>query len=279
MSCLTIKNKSDAPSALQRFINLAETQTGHRVKLLGTDRGGEFLGSSLSKWLGDKGIQHVMTPSDAHSQNGRVERAHLTLPNDMRTLLIDSGLPEQFWAEAIAYASYNRNNFMVNKEGKIPVDLCTGQQASLRHLQPFGQRLFYRVHQQQSKLLPRYLPGRLMGYQAGSTSYRVYNPTTRQSVATRDMVIQEVEPAPSTDWNLTITNPSVGEEHASQEEDAPPPASKEDHQEVEEEEATKANEERWIGEQERLDRIKDIPEQELSVEDQSLKRRWRNSNF
>ena len=208
--------------ALKRFINLAETQTGRQVKLLRTDRGGEFLGNSLSKWLGDKGIQHVMTPPDAHTQNGRVERAHLTLANDMRTLLIDSGLPKHFWAEAIAYASYNRNSVMINKEGKTPLDSWTGQQASLQHFQPFGQRLFYRVHQQQSKLLPRYLPGRLMGYQPRSTSYRVYNPATHHVIATRDIVIQEMEPAAATDWNLTITDPSIKEEHASHEEDAPP---------------------------------------------------------
>lgn len=129
------------------------------------------MGSSLSTWLDNKGIQHVNTPPDAHTQNGRVEQAHLTLANDMRTLLIDSQLPKTFWAEAIAYSTYTRNRAMVNHTGKTPEDIWTGQQTSLIHLLPFGQRLFYRVHQQQSKLLPRYLPGRLMGYQPGSTAY------------------------------------------------------------------------------------------------------------
>ena len=46
-----IKRKSDAPLASQHFINLTETQTGRRVKLLRTDQGGEFMTSSLKGWL------------------------------------------------------------------------------------------------------------------------------------------------------------------------------------------------------------------------------------
>jgi hypothetical protein len=118
-----LKRKSDASLALQHFINLTETQTGRKVKLLRTDKGGEFISSALGNWLSGKGIQHIVTPPDAHTQNGRVERAHLTLANDMRTLLIDSQLPERFWAEAIAYASYNRNRVMVNSAGKTPEDI------------------------------------------------------------------------------------------------------------------------------------------------------------
>lgn len=277
-----IKRKSDAPLALQRFIVLAETQTGRKVKLLRTDRGGEFLGNSFSVWLGNKGIQHTTTPPDAHTQNGRVERAHLTLANDMRTLLIDSQLPETFWAEAIAYATYNRNRVMVDSNGKTPEDIWTGQQASLNHLLPFGQRLFYRVHQQQSKLLPRYLPGRLMSYQPGSTSYRIYNPTTRQFIATRDIVVQSPQSPPENrNWTLPIAvqhhidEPPIQEDNNTADGLAEPlPA-----EETETLQRARPQEERWMDEQGRLEEIRDIPEEQLKPSDKALGQRWKHSSM
>jgi len=277
-----IKSKSDAPLALKQFINLAETQTGRKVKSLRTDRGGEFMGNSLGTWLDNKGIQHVTTPPDAHTQNGRVERAHLTLANDMRTLLIDSQLPENFWAEAVAYSTYNRNRVMVNHSGKTPEDIWTGQQTSLDHLLPFGQRLFYRVHQQQSKLQPRYLPGRLMGYQVGSTSYRVYNPTTRQFVSTRDVVVQTPQaPLQDSSWTLPINSPDAA---------APPSIHQEENivsNEISDPGSLLANvravtppfEQRWLDEQRRVDGLKDVPKNELQMEDKALQQRWKHSSM
>lgn len=276
-----IKHKSDAPIALQQFINLTETQTGRKVKLLRTDRGGEFLGNSLSAWLDTKGVQHVKTPPDAHTQNGRVERAHLTLANDMRTLLIDSQLPESFWAEAVAYSTYNRNRVMVNHTGKTPEDIWTGQQASLDHLLPFGQRLFYRVHQQQSKLKPRYLPGRLMGYQPGSTAYRVYNPSTRQFIATKDIVVQAPHiPLQDSSWTLPINSQETTTQVINQELDCVPVGVNNPiPEEAQAPEATPPLKQRWIEEQGRLDEIKNLPEGELQPEDKALRQRWKHSSM
>lgn len=46
-----------------------------------------------------QGIQYIRVPQDAHAQNGRVERVHLTILNLVRTYLIDTGLSQSLWAE------------------------------------------------------------------------------------------------------------------------------------------------------------------------------------
>ena len=56
----------------------------------------------------------------------------------------------------------------VNTADKKREDIWTGQEITLENLQPFGHWLYYRVHQHQSRLQPRYLPSRLMGYQTES---------------------------------------------------------------------------------------------------------------
>jgi transposase InsO family protein len=283
-----LKRKSEASAALQHFINQAETQTGRQVKVLRTDRGGEFMSKELAFWLSQKGVQHVQTPPDAHTQNGRVGRAHLTLANDMRTLLIDSQLPERFWAEAVAYATYNRNRVMINSAGKTPEDLWTSQQTSLLHLQPFGQRVYYRVHQQQDKLQPRYLPGRLMGYTAGATSYRIYNPTSRQFVTSRDVIFKQ-EAQYNTAWSLPISNtpdnPGAPEEQDEQPDQVQEPQAVVDEVQqpaVGAEEATYSpfeGQRNWLKEKEYLDRISNLSDNQLSPRDRALRQRWKNSTI
>ena len=64
--------------------------------LTGTN-GGEIGGSVLQE---QGHLLSTVIPPDAHAQNGRVERAHLTILDSVRTLL-------SFWAEL--YTVYTRN--------------------------------------------------------------------------------------------------------------------------------------------------------------------------
>ena len=70
------------------------------MKLLRSDRGGEFTAHSLRSYLQSKGIEHHEVSPAAHAQNGRVGRVHRTILNTVRTLLLDASLPDKFWAEA-----------------------------------------------------------------------------------------------------------------------------------------------------------------------------------
>ncbi len=66
-----------------------------------------------------KGIEHIKVPPDAHTQNGRVERVHLTILNGVRTVLTHSGLGPEFWAEAANYIAYTRNRTPYGPEHKV----------------------------------------------------------------------------------------------------------------------------------------------------------------
>ncbi|GJZ20305.1 zinc finger, CCHC-type containing protein [Tanacetum coccineum] len=72
-------------------------------------------------------------------KNGLAERMNMTLLNKVSCLLIQSGLPDSFWAEATMTAAYliNRSPF-IELEKKTPMDLWSGHPANYKMLRIFG---------------------------------------------------------------------------------------------------------------------------------------------
>lgn len=92
-----------------RYLALVANQCDTHVKMVRTDNGGEFTSRAFVEMLGTKGIIPIPIPPGAHAQNGRVERVHRTIFDAVRTVLVDSRLPPEFWSEAANYAAYVRN--------------------------------------------------------------------------------------------------------------------------------------------------------------------------
>jgi hypothetical protein len=142
----------------------------------------------------DKGIIQSRVPPGAHAQNGRVERVHLAILDVVRTVLLESGLPHGYWAEAAGYAAYMLNHTPKGPKHKIPLDLWLRKdsniaQTDFAHLQPFGAKCYYRVHSDNNnKLSPRYMEGRLVNYLPDTHLYRVLNSNGRTITTTRDVV-------------------------------------------------------------------------------------------
>ncbi|CAI7762974.1 unnamed protein product, partial [Closterium sp. NIES-53] len=65
----------------------AQRESGHKVKVIRTDNGGEFIGADFEAVLKKKGIQHQLTVPYNPQQNGVAERFNQTLQEGARTLL------------------------------------------------------------------------------------------------------------------------------------------------------------------------------------------------
>lgn len=127
-------------------------------------------------------------------------------------MLIDSGLGDEFWAEAALYAAYTRNRSPCGPDRIIPEDLWRkgrNIRVSYDHLQPFGTALHFRDHSGTDKLHQRYLPGLLMSYVEGTTNYRVWDTERRKVIITRDVNFKQGTPpaceAPRPQANPIIT--------------------------------------------------------------------------
>ena len=160
-----LRHKSEALDKLKDYLALVQNQLGTTAKIIKSDGGGEFTSTAFKEFCTTRGIQHIIVPPGAHAQNGRVERVHLTLANGMRTLLVDSGSPSTFWAEAI--------NFMVHVKNRSP---------------HFGSTAFYRLHTEANKLKPRSQKAVLVGFVEGTSTYRLWDAERRVFVHSRDVV-------------------------------------------------------------------------------------------
>ena len=79
-----------------------EKESGRNIKVLRSDRGGEFLSNEFKIFCAEKGIQRQLTAPYIPEQNGVAERKNRTVVEMARSLLKEKDLPNYFWAEAVA---------------------------------------------------------------------------------------------------------------------------------------------------------------------------------
>ncbi|CAI7883822.1 unnamed protein product [Closterium sp. NIES-54] len=97
-----LSKKSDVAETVKTdWLPMVERQQDRLVKAIRTDRGGEFLSKESSLWLKKNGIRHSLTMPYSPALNGIAERANRTITETSRGLLIEAGLPDYFWPDAV----------------------------------------------------------------------------------------------------------------------------------------------------------------------------------
>jgi len=133
-----LRLKSDGMDKLFHIIlSMLET---HRPLTLCTDGGGEFFNAHLNLWLSKQGILHPPAPPYTSEYNGLSECFLHTLMALVRCCLIDSGLPDKYWAEACAHATYlvNVTPTKVNTDYASPYEIWHRNSPPLYMLHVFG---------------------------------------------------------------------------------------------------------------------------------------------
>ncbi|KAJ1530258.1 hypothetical protein ONE63_005180 [Megalurothrips usitatus] len=104
-----LKKKSEAFKAFKQYQTYVEVLHERKIKAMQSDGGGEYIDGEFQAYLRERGVVHRKTVKNSPEQNGISERQNRTLANIVRCLLIQSGLPKTFWAEAFNVAVYVRN--------------------------------------------------------------------------------------------------------------------------------------------------------------------------
>ena len=64
-----------------------------------------------------------------------------------RTMLIESGLPRKFWAEAVNTSCYIINRTMVRPSSrKTPYEMFKGKKSSIAYFKVFGTKYFFHIN-------------------------------------------------------------------------------------------------------------------------------------
>ncbi|CAI7791310.1 unnamed protein product [Closterium sp. NIES-53] len=110
-----LSKKSDVAETVKTdWLPMVERQQNRLVKAIRTNRGGEFLSKDFSLWLKKNGIRHSLTMPYSPAMNSIAERANRTITETVRGLLIEAGLPEYFWPDAVRSACVAKNRALTN---------------------------------------------------------------------------------------------------------------------------------------------------------------------
>ncbi|POM77419.1 Integrase catalytic core protein [Phytophthora palmivora] len=133
-----MKAKSDVLSKFKIFKVALENATGHRVKRLRSDNGGEYTGRQSKGYLNHCGIKHEKTVPYKPQQNGLSERMNRSLVEMARCMLYHESVDKKWWAEAVNTAAWNINRIPNLVTIKTPYEIVYKTKPQLQNLKVFG---------------------------------------------------------------------------------------------------------------------------------------------
>lgn len=195
-----LKTKDEALPKFSEWKTLVENQTGKRLKCLRSENGLEFCNQKFDKLCSETGVKRHKTCPYTPQQNGVVERMNRSIMDKVRSMLTETGLGAEFWAEAASTAVYiiNRSpNSSIKFE--VPEVRWTSGTIDYSHLRSFGCVAY--VHTISDKISPRASKGIFLGYGQETKGFRIWLLEDQRVVISKDVVFHEdclykdVEPA------------------------------------------------------------------------------------
>nr|GFC02074.1 zinc finger, CCHC-type [Tanacetum cinerariifolium] len=187
-------------STFKEFRQQIEIELRMRIRMLRTDRGGEFTSNEFTKYCKEKGIARQLTAPYSPQQNGVVERRNRTVLSITRSMMKAMKLPLTFWAEAVRHAIYILN--MVPTKAlvdKTPYEALYNRKPNLENLRIFGCKAYAKITiPHLKKMDDRSIPLVYLGVEEGSKACRLYDPIAKKKHVSRDVRFMETK---SWDWN------------------------------------------------------------------------------
>ncbi|GJZ23907.1 retrotransposon protein, putative, ty1-copia subclass [Tanacetum coccineum] len=122
-----IKHKSNTSEVFKRYQNEVENQLGKKIKVLQSDRGGEYLSIKFFDHLKTCGIVSQLTPPRIPQLNRVDERRNRTLLDMVRSMMIRTTLPIGFWGYALETVAHILNLVPAKKVSKTPFEMWKGK--------------------------------------------------------------------------------------------------------------------------------------------------------
>ena len=118
--------------AYKKYEAWVETQMSKKIKVLNSDRGGEYRGDEMVAYLKSKGTVQKLNVHDTPQHAGVAEHRNQTSAECVQALLHASGLPKNLWAEAARHVVWLLNwTTMKAVEGMTPYEAVFGKKTEL----------------------------------------------------------------------------------------------------------------------------------------------------
>ena len=189
-----MNKKSEVFEKYKEFEAITTNETGLKLVTLRSDNGGEYLTKQFETYLKSKGTFHQTTVPYSPEQNGIAERMNRTLVESAKAMMNHAGLPNCYWAEAIACACYIRNRVVTAalSGNATPFEKWYGKKPDLTGMRVFGCTAYGHVpDEKRQKLDNKAEKYRFVGYSLNSKGYRLYDEHSRRIIISRDVTFNE----------------------------------------------------------------------------------------
>ncbi|KAM1747093.1 hypothetical protein ACFX11_013661 [Malus domestica] len=187
-----MKYKSESFERFKEFKNEVEKQTGKQIKILRSDRGGEYLSNEFLDYLKECGIISQWTPPGTPQLNGVSERRNRTLMNMVRSMMSFADLPVTFWGYALYTTAYLLNRVPSKSVSQTPYEIWHGRKPSLKHIKIWGCEAYVKKLEA-TKLEARSVRCYFVGYPKETMGYEFYHPDDQKVFVARTAKFLEDE--------------------------------------------------------------------------------------
>ena len=138
--CYLLSKKSEALKAYKFFEAWAITQQhSTKIKVLHSDRRGEYLSKEFNKHLAAAGMAWRLTTHNMLQLNGIAKRLNWMLLERIRALGYTSRLPQMLWGKALHHATWLKNQTATcTLDGRMPFEALYRTTPDLSEARPWG---------------------------------------------------------------------------------------------------------------------------------------------
>lgn len=196
---LYLRSKDEFFDAFQAWLPKVEAESNCLMKALRADGGREFVFIKLRNFCEKRGIIIKYTAPYVHEENGLAERGWRTIVTVKDAMLIDSGLPNNFWVEAMEIANYLHNRLLTRSRshGKlVPEEAWTNRRRNLSHIRIFGSLVLANISDEKRSKSDNQKTWQsiLIGYNSDTTKhFQVWASPTKQVIIVSESFINESE--------------------------------------------------------------------------------------
>ena len=183
------EEQSEVFEKFRNFKALVENQSGLHIKVLRTNRGGEYISKEFLRFCRENGIHKQFTTRYTPQQNGVADRKNGTIMDMARSMLKAKHLPNYYWVQAVHCAVYIWNRCPTKAVmNKVSEEAWSGGKQGVTHMKVFGCVAYADIpNQLRKKLDSKGEKCIFIGYSEESKAYRLYIPSTKKFFVSRDV--------------------------------------------------------------------------------------------
>ena len=130
-----LTSKTEAAEAVKKFKARVEAKNDKKLRVLRTERGGEFTLVEFTVYCMDQDVVRHHTAPYSPQQNGVVERRNQTVVDMVRSMMKAKKMPVEFWGEAVTTAVFVLNRVPTKAlKGKMPFEAWHGHKPNVSFL-------------------------------------------------------------------------------------------------------------------------------------------------